>query len=207
VTPVSHSFLLRTQRMFCDDNETSSQTPPPPPFGIADALRRRTLSRRTAAEGRLCPLPRLRGRIKQSRSRGACASELCHASPKQALPNASPTKGGGAPRGASIHGPRHQTRVATRLASGAGAASSETARLSALHRGAPPRRLPRPCFLRLACGGRYPPCAVPVQRCTSRAGHCAGRPMLPGTARERSYKPRPQEPHSLHQSAVTGRRP
>jgi hypothetical protein len=28
-----------------------------------------------------------------------------------------------------------------------------------------------------------------------------------GAARERGYKPRPQEPHSLHQLAVTGRRP
>jgi hypothetical protein len=27
---------------------------------------------------------------------------------------------------------------------------------------------------------------------------------MPGTARERGYEPRPQEPHSLHDSAVTG---
>src|SRR5271163_1069938 len=28
--------------------------------------------------------------------------------------------------------------------------------------------------------------------------------MMPKAARERGHKPRPQEPHSLHQSAVTG---
>jgi hypothetical protein len=30
---------------------------------------------------------------------------------------------------------------------------------------------------------------------------------MPGPPGSRGYKPRPQEPHSLHQSAVTGRRP
>src|SRR5580698_9377666 len=62
---------------------------------------------------------------------------------------------------------------------------------------------PRPCFLGLAFGGRYPPSAVPVQRGTSRTGHCAGR-LDTRAARERGYKPRPREPHSLHQSVVTG---
>jgi hypothetical protein len=31
--------------------------------------------------------------------------------------------------------------------------------------------------------------------------------LMPEAARERGYKPRPQAPHSLHRSAVTGRRP
>jgi hypothetical protein len=65
---------------------------------------------------------------------------------------------------------------------------------------------PRPCFLGLRSNGRYPPNPVPVQRCTSRTGHNAGRSDA-RTARERGYKPRPQEPHPPHRSAVTGRRP
>ena len=41
------------------------------------------------------------------------------------------------------------------------------------------------------------------------AGHSSLSELLcdARTARERGYKPRPQEPHSLHQLAVTGRRP
>jgi hypothetical protein len=45
-----------------------------------------------------------------------------------------------------------------------------------------------------------------LKRSTPRAGRNAGGTVA-WTARERGYKPRPQEPHSLHQSAVTGRRP
>ncbi len=48
--------------------------------------------------------------------------------------------------------------------------------------------------------------SVALKRSTPRAGrHAGGNDAR--TARERGYKPRPQEPHSLHQSAVTGRRP
>ena len=44
---------------------------------------------------------------------------------------------------------------------------------------------------------------VPVQRAPRRPVIVpAGR--IPGAARERGYKPRPQEPHSLHRSAVAG---
>jgi hypothetical protein len=53
-------------------------------------------------------------------------------------------------------------------------------------------------------GVTAPPFAL--KRCTSRAGHNAGGDDA-RTARERGYKPRPQEPHSLHQSAVTGDAP
>jgi len=78
--------------------------------------------------------------------------------------------------------------------------------------GAPPRRLPRKLMPWLSPGrvswdvrqsGRYPTAAVPVQRGTSRTGRNAGR-LDTRTARERGYKPRPQEPHPPHQSAVTG---
>ena len=61
----------------------------------------------------------------------------------------------------------------------------------------------RPCFLRLARDGRYPPHAVAVQRGTSRTGPSAGRNDA-RAARERGHEPRPREPHSPRQSAVTG---
>ena len=48
-----------------------------------------------------------------------------------------------------------------------------------------------------------PPLRIALKRGTSRAGHNAGRDDA-RTARERGYKPRPQEPHSPYQSAVTG---
>jgi hypothetical protein len=65
---------------------------------------------------------------------------------------------------------------------------------------------PRPRFARNSGQRRYLRHESRLQRCTSRAGHYAGR-VDARTARERGYKPRPQEPHSPHQSAVTGRRP
>ncbi len=81
--------------------------------------------------------------------------------------------------------------------------------------GAPRRRLarrlnalpqPRPRFTR--SGGRRlsPAPSNALKRSTSRTGHDAGR-VDAWTARERGYEPRPQEPHSLHQSAVTGDAP
>ena len=51
-----------------------------------------------------------------------------------------------------------------------------------------------------------PSLRIALKRGTSRAGRYAGGDDA-RTARERGYKPRPQEPHSLHQLAVTGRRP
>jgi hypothetical protein len=57
--------------------------------------------------------------------------------------------------------------------------------------GAPPRRLPRKSMPWLSPGR---------VSCDLRNG---GR-LDARTARERSYKPRPREPHSPHQSAVTG---
>jgi len=53
---------------------------------------------------------------------------------------------------------------------------------------------------------RYLRLFIALKRCTSHAGRHAGGDDA-RTARERGYKPRPQEPHSPHRSAVTGRRP
>jgi hypothetical protein len=56
---------------------------------------------------------------------------------------------------------------------------------------------------RALLNGRYPRLPVPVQRAPRRPVIVpAGR--IPRAARERGYKPRPQEPHSLHRSAVAG---
>ena len=48
--------------------------------------------------------------------------------------------------------------------------------------------------------------SIALKRNTPRAGRDAGG-IDAQAARERGYKPRPREPHPLHQSAVTGRRP
>ena len=149
-----------------------------------------------------CPARRGEVRI-EIRSRGACASEVC-LSHAQERP---PKKGGGAPKGAVVQAAsadaaaRHAIQMLPPgCASGARASRRSTAALATQINA---MAQPRPCFLRLACGGGYPPSAVPVQRGTSRAGHSAGRSDA-RAARERGYKPRPREPHSPHQSAVTG---
>jgi len=90
---------------------------------------------------------------------------------------------------------------------GAEAGSSEPARLSALHRGLAPATERRDSAqAALHAIGRTQALPAPsfaLKRCTSRTGRNAGR-VDARTARERGYKPRPQEPHSPHQSAVTG---
>ena len=64
----------------------------------------------------------------------------------------------------------------------------------------------RPCFTPTAARGRYPRRQFALKRSTPRAGRTAGGSDA-RTTRERGYKPRPQEPHSPHPTAVTGRRP
>jgi len=139
-------------------------------------------------------------------SRDAHAPEFCHAIPTKPSPKREAER-----RKARIveavlarHG--RPLRIASRIGG-----NTEGARLSALHRGAchaneghgsaPGRasRDPRERRRYLRLGSRS-------QRCTSHTGHSAGWSM-PGTARERGYEPHPQEPHSPHRSAVTGRRP
>ena len=53
---------------------------------------------------------------------------------------------------------------------------------------------------------RYLRLWIALKRGTPRAGHSTGGNDA-RTARGRGYKPRPQEPHSPHPTAVTGRRP
>jgi hypothetical protein len=174
--------------------------------GVSDSpiVRRRQRSSISDAPSttlRAVPLPRCAGEDKQIRSRDAFASEFCHAIPKQALPSTSPKKGGGAPTGAPTIGRasgRGRAPCAGALASRRSTAALAT-QINAMAQ-------PRPRFARNSGQRRYLRHESRLQRCTSRAGHYAGR-VDAQTARERGYKPRPQEPHSPHQSAVTGRRP
>ena len=154
--------------------------------------------------------PRARGEVKKalSFSRRACAPELCHSSPKQALPSASLKKGGGAPKGASNPGriggrgraPRERMLPLGR-ASGARASRRSTA--GSLRRINASAQL-QPRFLGSASSGvtRIFPCPSPAS--SSQAGPQSAGRAVSGAARERGHEPRPRAPHSLRQSAVTG---
>jgi hypothetical protein len=50
-----------TRRFVFTAGQSSRSAPLPPRYATADAMRRRALSKRTAAEGRLCPPPHCRG--------------------------------------------------------------------------------------------------------------------------------------------------
>ena len=116
----------------------------------------------------------------------------------------------------------HRRMLPSASASGVEAGQQTSVRSSALVCLAGPARLPAlrrgACrsdrTLRLSPGRasrdavrrRYLRLFIALKRCTSRAGRCADGDDA-RTARERGYKPRPQEPHSPHRSAVTGRRP
>jgi hypothetical protein len=148
-------------------------------------------------------------------SRRAPAPEFCSRTPRLL---ASPKKeGGGAPKGASSQCPRraircrhlkvlrarcpHPTLPRTRRRAGRGLASRRSAAAlakaterfgsaqAALHAKGRAPALPAP--------------SIALKRSTPRPGRSAGGDDA-RAARERSYELRPQEPHSLHQSAVTG---
>ena len=90
--------------------------------------------------------------------------------------------------------------------SACGDRSPSGAPLRRLPRRANARTQPRPRFTRNTMRRRY-------LRLELRLSEAPRAPVVNAggddarTARERGYKPRPQEPHSLHQLAVTGRRP
>jgi hypothetical protein len=106
--------------------------------------------------------------------------------------------------------PQTSVRSLRHLSAYAAAGLSEPARLPALRGGS--CRSDR--TLRLSPGrasrdevrGRYLRLWIALKRGTPRAGRTAGGNDA-RTARERGYKPRPQQPHSPHPTAVTGRRP
>ena len=137
-----------------------------------------------------------------SRSRRAIARESwqshCETKPRRS-PKA---EGSGAPKGAI---------VLAALARRGSAPCDRCARLPALHSGAcqsertlqlSPGRASRDQQATQA----LPAPSIALKPGTWRSGRNTGG-IDTRTARERGYKPRPQEPHSLHQSAVTGRRP
>jgi hypothetical protein len=142
------------------------------------------------------------------RSRDALAPEFCQKGTKSF---ASKLKGGEAPKGASSLGPRHTEKCCHSPVRGRGsglyrsplAFRRSTAALVAaterfdsaqavLHAIGRVRALPAP--------------SIALKRSTPRAGRNAGGNDA-RTAREQGYKPCPQEPHSPHPTAVTGRRP
>jgi len=123
---------------------------------------------------------------------------ISRASFGQSIPHQAATvpkaEGSGAPKGANDVRPRLRGALAFRRSTAALVAATERfdsaqAVLRATKR---TRALPVP--------------SIALKRSTPRAGRHAGRNDAQA-ARERGYEPRPQEPHSLHQSAVTGRRP
>jgi hypothetical protein len=100
-----------------------------------------------------------------------------------------------------VFGPRCTFKHCRLKVRGRGSASSGVRSPS----GASPRRLsrrpnartqPRPRFTRAGGRRRYPAPPIALKRSTPLAGPNAGGDDA-RTARERGYKPRPQEPHSL----------
>src|SRR5271155_972349 len=101
------------------------------------------------------PSPAVAGADERPRSRDACAPELCLSHAQESSPREGEAE-------------RRQAHHPLAAPSGAAAASSESARLSALHRGARQGLVAdwlnsRPCFLGRGSGGRYPPSPIPVQ--------------------------------------------
>ena len=116
---------------------------------------------------------------------------------------------------------RMRPRALTSFSSACTEGGEGRARLSAFHRGAcgseptPPlssstrflgrsrstqsRWFERPCAVQRA----LPAPSIALKRSTPRPGRSAGG-VDARAARGRGYKPRPQEPHSLHRSAVAG---
>jgi hypothetical protein len=104
---------------------------------------------------------------------------------------------------------RRQAHPTMAASSGCGSGLAKPARLSALRGGTCRNITSRlslgPCLLRRgrnahegAFASTHSAVAAPHAPVVVPEG------MMPKAARERGYKPRPQEPHSLHQSAVTG---
>jgi len=122
------------------------------------------------------------------------------------------SEGGGAPGDATCRCPRHADRCchlhALRARCGHYRSPLAFRRSAAALVAASKRRNSAQAALHASGGrGHYPRHqTIALKRSTSRAGRNAGG-VDARTARERSDKLRPQEPHPPHQSAVTGGRP
>ena len=153
----------------------------------------------------------------KSFSRRVCVQVPAHDDASKKSPSREKAEGSGAPKGASNQCPRgaircchlnalrarcpHPTLPRLRGGGGEGLAfRRSTAALAkatehfgsaraALHAKERTRALPAP--------------SITLKRSTPRPGRSAGG-VDARAARERGYEPRPQEPHPLHQSAVTG---
>jgi hypothetical protein len=154
-----------------NENKAASQTPPPPRFAWS-------------------PSPTFVGADKQIHSRDACAPEFCQAIAKK-------------PSLKRREVERRQAHLPLAASADAAARLALTRARSPL--GAPPRLWSQrercdPIQAALHASERMRALPAPsfaLKRGTSRTGHNAGGDDA-RTARERGYKPRPQEPHSLH---------
>jgi hypothetical protein len=123
-------------------------------------------------------------------------------------PSREKAEGGGAPKGACIHVRASQTSfrsLRNPSARGSGPTSG-AARLPALRGGACQSdrtlRLSRAALHAKERAPALPAPSIALKRSTPHPGRSAAGDDA--RARERGYEPRPQEPHPLHQSAVTG---
>ncbi len=143
----------------------------------------------------------------EKRSRGASAPEFCSPPRRRKFRPPAKNKGGGAPKGASNQCPRsairccHLKALAARKRPDVGGHSPSGAPTAALAK-ATEHSSSAQAALRARSGRRrYPHHSIALKRSTPRPGRSAGGDDA-RTARGRGYKPRPQEPHSLHRSAV-----
>ena len=183
--------LLRGGRGDCIDaspdaaEHSSLPAPPPPCFAWS-------------------PSPLSRGRISNSVLAMRWHPSCGHGTPRNFSPPKN--KGGGAPIGANVWSRATPADVATGQCSGRGRAAwrsplafrRSTAALVAATERFDSARAALP-----ASPARSDPRRLALKRSTSRSGRNAAR-VDARTARERGYEPRPQEPPSLHRSAVAG---
>ena len=157
-----------------------------------------------------------RGRVESAQS--VLATLLCvrvlrtTTTPPKNLFNPPPaTKGGGAPKGATSHCPHRTNRCCHLKVRGRGSALCRGALAFRRFAAALIAAIERCDSVQAVLHAiertqALPAPSIALKRSTPRAGRNTGGNDA-RTARERGYKPRPQEPHSLHPTAVTGRRP
>jgi hypothetical protein len=119
------------------------------------------------------------------------------------------TKGGGAPKGASNHCPRgasrcrHLKALRARKRPDVGGRSPSGAPTAALARATERSNSAQAALHAKERAKALPAPSIALKRSTPHPGRSAGGDDA-RAARGRGYKPRPQEPHSLHRSAVAG---
>ena len=190
--------MLWRSRLFvssCSGNEASPQTPPPP-RKRAVPLPRFRFRLRAPRFGELKPAVARgaseggsRGRVKRLRSRDASAPTFATPFPSKPFQMPPEQRGRRSADRRAVHGPCLRTDAAAGLRDSPLASRRSTAALATQINA---MAQPRPRFPRLAPrAGVTRRTLSQSQRCTSHAGHSAGRRDAQA-ARERGYKPRPR---------------